>query len=89
MNPEYFKNPETFNPSRYDGNEAPPPHTSVPFGGGPRMCIGKEYARLAVLTFVHNLVTKYRWEVIDPNEKVEGDMMPEPRNGLPIRLYPH
>ncbi|KAG8385160.1 hypothetical protein BUALT_Bualt03G0012900 [Buddleja alternifolia] len=87
MNPEYFKDPEKFNPSRYDEGEAPPPYTYVPFGGGPRMCPGKEYARLAMLAFIHNVVKDYKWEVIDPNEKVEGDMMPEPQKGLPIRLY--
>jgi cytochrome P450 len=85
-NPMYFKNPEKFNPSRYEEGEAPPPYTYVPFGGGPRMCPGKEYARLAVLTFIHNVVKRYKWEVLFPDEKVMGDMMPTPEKGLPIRL---
>ncbi|XP_051128766.1 beta-amyrin 28-monooxygenase-like [Andrographis paniculata] len=86
-NPDYFKDPERFNPSRYDEDgEAPPPYTNVPFGGGPRMCPGKEYARLAILAFLHNAVRRYKWQVLDPHEKVDGDMMPAPQNGLPIRL---
>lgn len=85
-NPKYFKDPEKFNPSRYEDGEAPPPYTYVPFGGGPRLCPGKEYARLAVLTFIHNVVKRYKWEVLFPNEKVMGDMMPTPEKGLPIRL---
>ncbi|XAR65570.1 hypothetical protein NMG60_11009732 [Bertholletia excelsa] len=89
MNPKYFKEPEKFNPSRFEEGEAPPPYTYVPFGGGPRLCPGKEYARLAVLAFIHNVVKKYKWEILVPNEKVLGDMMPTPEKGMPIRLHAH
>ncbi|KZV58290.1 beta-amyrin 28-oxidase-like [Dorcoceras hygrometricum] len=87
MDPRYFRDPETFEPSRYDEGEERVPYSYAPFGGGPRMCPGKEYARLAILAFVHNAVTSYKWQVVDPDEKVDGDMMPEPRNGLPVRLH--
>ncbi|KAJ9140915.1 hypothetical protein P3X46_031506 [Hevea brasiliensis] len=88
-NSEYFPDPERFNPSRYEDEKAFPPFTFVPFGGGPRMCPGKEYARLAILTFVHNVVKRFKWEVLSSKEKIIGDMMPTPEMGLPIRLLPH
>lgn len=88
-NPEYFPEPEKFDPSRYDEGNGPAPFSFVPFGGGPRTCIGKEYARLATLTFIHHVVKKFEWEVIFPNEKITGDMMPTPEKGLPIRLRRH
>ncbi|KAF2310716.1 hypothetical protein GH714_016557 [Hevea brasiliensis] len=88
-NSEYFPDPERFNPSRYEDEKAFPPFTFVPFGGGPRMCPGKEYARLAILTFVHNVVKRFKWEVLSSKEKIIGDMMPTPEMGLPIRLSPH
>lgn len=87
MNPTYFKEAEKFNPSRFEEGEGQIPYTYLPFGGGPRTCPGKEYARLATLAFVHNVVNKYKWEVLFPDEKVTGDMMPTPEKGLPIRLH--
>nr|CAN63680.1 hypothetical protein VITISV_036273 [Vitis vinifera] len=43
-NPKYFPDHEKFDPSRFEGR-GPEPFTFVPFGGGPRMCPGREYAR--------------------------------------------
>ncbi|KAF8028228.1 hypothetical protein BT93_E0973 [Corymbia citriodora subsp. variegata] len=87
-NPKYFPNPEKFDPSRFEGN-GPAPFTFVPFGGGPRMCPGKEYARLELLIFMHNLVTKFKLEKVIPDEKFIYNPSPVPVKGLRIRLLPH
>ncbi|KAF8028343.1 hypothetical protein BT93_E1071 [Corymbia citriodora subsp. variegata] len=87
-NPKYFPDPEKFDPSRFEGN-GPAPFTYVPFGGGPRMCPGKEYARLEILIFMHNLVTKFKLEKVIPDEKFIYDPSPVPIKGLVIRLLPH
>ncbi|KAJ9167163.1 hypothetical protein P3X46_021833 [Hevea brasiliensis] len=86
-NPKYFPDPEKFDPSRFEGN-GPAPYTFVPFGGGPRMCPGKEYARLVILIFLHNLVTKFKWEKVIADEKIIFDPTPIPVNGFPIYLQP-
>ncbi|KAL0433232.1 UNVERIFIED_CONTAM: Beta-amyrin 28-monooxygenase [Sesamum latifolium] len=87
-NPEYFPEPEKFDPSRFEGS-GPPPYTFVPFGGGPRMCPGKEYARLQVLVFMHNVVRRFKLEKVIPNEKIVFHSSPAPVHGLPVRLHPH
>lgn len=41
MDPEYFQEPETFDPERFmPGNDHVKPYTYLPFGEGPRSCIG-------------------------------------------------
>ncbi|XAR62658.1 hypothetical protein NMG60_11017504, partial [Bertholletia excelsa] len=87
-NPMYFPHPEKFDPSRFEGS-GPAPYTFIPFGGGPRMCPGKEYARLEILVFMHNVVTKFKLEKAIPNEKIVYHASPTPVHGLPVRLIPH
>lgn len=88
INSDVFPQPMKFDPARFDGS-GPAPYTFVPFGGGPRMCPGKEYARLEILVFMHNLVKRYKWEKVIPDEKIVVNPMPIPAKGLPVRLFPH
>ena len=86
--PKHFPNPEKFDPSRFEG-KGPEPYTFAPFGGGPRMCVGKEYARLEMLVFIRNVVTKFKLETVLPNEKILFGLSALPAKVLPIRLRPH
>ncbi|XP_056175563.1 beta-amyrin 28-monooxygenase [Syzygium oleosum] len=85
---EYFPKPEKFNPTRFKG-DGPALYTFVPFEGDPRMCLGKEYARLEILVFMHNLVKRFKWEKLPPEEKIVVDPMPMSAKGLPVCLCPH
>lgn len=83
--PKYFVEPEKFDPSRFEG-EGGAPYTFIPFGAGPRTCPAKDYVRFAILAFLHNLVTKFQWDVLLPHEPISGALLPLPAHGLPIRL---
>ncbi|OWM86891.1 hypothetical protein CDL15_Pgr015927 [Punica granatum] len=53
--PSCYPNAMEFDESRFEGT-GPPPFSYATFGGGPRMCMGIEFVRLAILIFLHNLV---------------------------------
>ncbi|XP_052203536.1 beta-amyrin 6-beta-monooxygenase-like [Diospyros lotus] len=88
-NPEYFPNPEEFDPSRFEGS-GPPSYTFTPFGGGPRMCPGREYARLAMLVFLHNIVTKFKLEKASKWQNTTyHSISPASKAALEVRVRPH
>ncbi|GAV78484.1 p450 domain-containing protein, partial [Cephalotus follicularis] len=85
--PSLFPNPDNFDASRFEG-AGPKSYSYVPFGGGPRMCVGLDFARLQVLVFLHNMVKRFQWDLLIPDERVGYDPILVPRKGLPIRLRP-
>lgn len=83
-NPEFFPNPQEFDPSRFE--VAPKPNTFMPFGSGVHACPGNELAKLEMLIMVHHLVTKYRWEVVGSKSGIQYGPFPVPMHGLPARF---
>lgn len=84
--PDYFKEPQNFDPSRFE--EPVQPYAFVPFGGGPRLCAGYQLAKLNILIFVHCVVTRYDWSLINPDEPIVMDPLPFPSKGMPIKISP-
>ncbi|KAK4706394.1 hypothetical protein R3W88_034049 [Solanum pinnatisectum] len=87
MDPKVFPDAENFGTSRFE-RAGPIPFSYISFERGPRMCLGKEFARLEILVFIHNVVKDFRWKLLIPNETIEYDPMPTPIEGLPILLQP-
>ena len=86
--PEVFPDPDAFDPSRFDDHaERLQPFSHVPFGGGLRECIGKEFARLEMKLFAARLLQSYRWELL-PDQDLSMVVVPtpKPRDGLKIKF---
>lgn len=60
-NPEYWDNPEEFNPDRFIEEEKELKRKGVfmPFGMGARICLGAEFAMLEMTTVLAKLVSKF------------------------------
>ncbi|MEL6500893.1 MAG: cytochrome P450, partial [Cyanobacteria bacterium J06623_1] len=59
----------------------------IPFGGGLRECLGKEFARLEMRLFASKLLKDYQWELL-PNQNLDFVTVPtpHPRDGLKIKF---
>lgn len=69
--PNYFENPEKFDPSRFsDENKVKiNPGTYLPFGIGPRVCIGSRFALMEAKLLLFNVLSKFTIEVCDETPK--------------------
>lgn len=92
--PKYFPNPDKFDPERFsDENKASiDPDTYLPFGVGPRNCIGSRFALMEVKTIFYYLLLNFTLEV---NEKTQIPLKFEntpfairPENGVWLQLKP-
>jgi cytochrome P450 len=83
--PRHWEDPETFDPERFSKtNETQhPPFSYIPFGGGPRGCIGGNYAMLQILMILSTLLGKYDLE-LPPGQTIEPRAMVilRPKNGI-------
>ncbi|PQM36218.1 cytochrome P450 716B1-like [Prunus yedoensis var. nudiflora] len=88
MDHNLFEDPNKFDPSRFESSKKSsyPPYTYIPFGAGPRICPGLEFARVEVLLIIHHFITNYTWTPIIKNEPIRREPMPYPAMGLPAKL---
>jgi cytochrome P450 len=88
-NRAYWDNPEGFDPERFSprGSEGRPKLAYLPFGGGPRQCIGMGFAMIEAQMLLARIVQRFRLELassvrVDPEPVVTL----RPRGGLRMRL---
>ncbi|XP_014488280.1 PREDICTED: cytochrome P450 9e2-like [Dinoponera quadriceps] len=70
--PKYFPNPSKFDPERFshENKDNIVPYTYMPFGFGPRMCIGNRFAlmetKLLVAYLLHRFIFKVTEKTVEP-----------------------
>jgi len=70
--PRFWDNPEGFDPERFapERSENRPRYAYFPFGGGPRQCIGNEFALMEATLVLATIAQKYRLHLV-PGHSVE------------------
>ncbi|XP_005184405.2 probable cytochrome P450 6a14 [Musca domestica] len=90
--PEYYENPEEFNPNRFAAEECERRHSStyLPFGDGPRSCIGMRFGKMQTKIGLVSLLRHYRFECCPlteiPLELDKKSFFVGSKNGIFVRV---
>ena len=87
--PDLWEQPEAFDPERFlpERSATRPKFAYFPFGGGPRQCIGNNFALMEAQLIVAAVAQQYRLRLV-PGHRVEPEpsLTLRPRDGLMMTL---
>lgn len=89
--PALYPDPERFDPDRFTAeNEAKlPKYAYLPFGGGPRVCIGNSFAMMEARLILLTVLQRFSLHLAT-GQKVRAQQVftLRPKGGLPMRIQP-
>ncbi|XP_030635435.1 cytochrome P450 3A27-like isoform X1 [Chanos chanos] len=91
--PEIWTNPEDFNPDRFskENKESIDPYTYMPFGAGPRNCIGMRFALVSMKLAIVEILQRFDIHVC-PETKVPLELdvqgLLAPKHPIKLKLSP-
>lgn len=90
---QYWNDAEKFCPERFDPSTSSgqalhvPPLTYIPFGGGPRNCIGAAFSQIEAKVVLANLLLHFDFELLNAKQiKPHMGATLEPRPGVKMRI---
>ena len=90
-NPRYFEDPTAFRPERWDNDFAAtlPRFAYIPFGGGPRICIGNRFAMMEAVLVLATVAQRFRMELRNDRPVVPlPSVTLRPKDGVWIKPVP-
>ncbi len=84
--PHLYPQPDRFLPERW-ANFTPSHYDYIPFGGGPRRCIGAEFALMELKLVLPLILQRYRLSIPPGTHlKRAGMLLSAPQPGLPMQI---
>ena len=82
---DYYPEPDAFRPERMlaDAKKARPRERYLPFGAGPRVCIGSHFALLEAHLCLATMVQRVRFGGVPARVEPEPLVTLRPRGGMP------
>jgi len=85
---EFYPEPDVFRPARFTPDaEQPPRHAYMPFGAGPRTCIGNAFATLEMQLVLATMLQSVELSLA-PNQEIVPDMLVtlRPKHGVRVKV---
>lgn len=84
---QYWPDPDRFDPARFRVGSGPAPFTYIPFGGGPRVCIGRGFALIEAQLVLATLCQRLEFELWPGHEVMPQALVTlRPENGMAMRV---
>ena len=84
--PEFFPDPERFDPLRFVDRPPPEPFAFIPFGRGSHMCLGMHFAAMEVKAVLYRLLLARKMRLAAPGRPTLN-YVPIVRPARPVRLH--
>lgn len=90
---KYFPQPEKFDPLRFYGDEKKSGRPFLPFGDGPRNCIGLRMGRINAIVGLVSMLQKYHFDLDERHIGKEIKFLPatitlQPVDGIHLKVRP-
>jgi cytochrome P450 len=85
--PEVWDHAEHFCPERFAHGRKTPPFSYIPFGGGPRACIGAAFGQAEARTVIRRLLQTHRFEFTNHDIRAHMGATLEPRPGVRMKVF--
>jgi cytochrome P450 len=90
--PDFWERPEAFDPERFAPERAAGRHRFAyfPFGGGPRVCIGNQFAFTEAQLILATILSRYQFRLLPGTSVIPEPLITlRPRGGLLMTMHRH
>jgi cytochrome P450 len=86
--PDYWSEPDRFNPDNFSPEQSRhrPAFTFVPFGGGPRICLGAAFAQVEAKVILARILQTFDLTLTEPKVHLHMGVTLEPRPGVMMKV---
>ncbi|MGR3377366.1 cytochrome P450 [Salipiger abyssi] len=86
---DYWERPDHFDPTRFGPDQQRDRYLHLPFGAGPRVCVGANFAMMQAGIILATLLSRYRFAPKGPRPEPIMHMTVRPDPGVTLEITPH